>query len=227
MKKILIILGLILSVFAANAQIKAYTLEATEYLITDGDTMRATTQVDVNDTIMATKAYVLATTGAGNGWDSLVYYPTNGELVWWYSGSRIDSTSIDDRYVEYTDSVDVFYTQRVVDSLVSASGAQVVYSITLPNATTVQGRIDLAVEGTDYPTGWNLVAGSVTTDIDIEHSLGRYVASATVSANTGTSRQQLFGSAALSGVICDDDDNARVQSLATVAKEITIYITFK
>lgn len=107
-----------------------------------------------------------------------------------------------------------------------SSETQVVYTITLPTSTTVAGRIAGAVEGTDYPTGWVLAAGSSPVDIDIEHSLSRRVASVTVFAVDGTQEQQLFNTAAYNGVLTSDADNLTIASLATIQKEIKIYIVF-
>ena len=113
------------------------------------------------------------------------------------------------------------------------------------------GAIDLTVSGgtgtnnfswsngetTEDITG--LTVGSYTVTVDdgvcvdsvtytIVNIVGiEDVANATVNVNTGTERQLLFGSAGFSGVICDDNDNVRIQSLSTISKEITIYLIFE
>ena len=85
-------------------------LLSTDVIVIGSDSLRATTQLSANDTISATKDYVLSVAGTGNGWDSLVYQPSNGYAVWWYAGSKIDSTSFDDRYVELADSTSLYVT---------------------------------------------------------------------------------------------------------------------
>jgi len=197
-------------------------------LVVNGDTIRATSQLDVNDTIMATKNYVLSVAGAGNGWDSLVFQPSNGYLVWWYAGSRIDSTSIDDRYVKIADSTEYVTPHALLDTINNTDGLKtMVYSISLPAAANLTARIAGAVV---YPVGtsWTLTANS-GVNLDIEHNLGRRVASVSVFSVTGTQEQQLFNTAALNGVITSDSNNLRIQSLATsfAAKDLRIYIVFE
>lgn len=234
MKTFKLFIALILlsiSVFAQSPDeyiIRARWSLATDSLFAVGiDTFDLTTKIDINDRTLATKQYVINTTGAGNGWDSIPFNPANGYLVWWYAASRIDSTSIDNRYVQISDttSIGLYYTQRQVDSMLSATGAKSVYSILLPYASTVAGRIALAVEGVDYPSGWILTADGL--NIDIQHDLVRWATNVTVFAKTGSSRQQLFGTAAHNGVITPNGENIKIQSLATIPKEIVIYILFE
>lgn len=121
--------------------------------------------------------------------------------------------------------------KTVVNAAVSeinglAAGERYCYTINLPIGASVAARIAAAVEGVDYPTGWVLAAGSSAVDIDIQHGLTRRAASVTVFAVTGTQEQQLFNTAAYNGIITDDEDNLRIQSLATILKEISIYIVF-
>ena len=109
--------------------------------------------------------------------------------------------------------------------IISAS-MQTVYTLTLPYSSTVAGRVAAATEGTDYPTGWSLAAGSSPIDIDITHGLNRRIAYVSVWAITGTQEQQLFNTAAYNGLITPDSNSLRIQSLATIAKAIKIYIVF-
>ncbi len=102
-----------------------------------------------------------------------------------------------------------------------------VYLITLPVSSSVAGRILGAVEGTDYPAGWTLAVGSSYTDIVITHNLGRRVANITVCAVTGAEEQALFNTAAFNGWRTPDANSLLIQSLATVQKQIKIYILFK
>lgn len=103
---------------------------------------------------------------------------------------------------------------------------QIGYTINLPYSSTVAGRVAGAVEGTDYPAGWILAAGSSPIDLDITHNLNRRVASVTVFAVTGTQEQQLFNTAAYNGIITPTINSLKIQSLATVTKAIKIYIVF-
>lgn len=230
MKKLILFSMLVLTSFFAFSQF----VEGDSLIIYGGGNFESNVQVPdpVNNLDAANKQWVLSqgTVGA----DSIPFDSSTGDQKLYKGGSVIYTTNFDGRYVlpsvlddyvQYTDSNTVYVTVTDLNNAISSS-SQVVYDITLPNATTVAGRIALAVEGTDYPTGWVLTAGSSPTDIDIEHGLSRYAANATVFVNTGSSRQMLFGSAGFSGVICDDGDNVRLQSLATIPKEITIYLMF-
>jgi hypothetical protein len=135
------------------------------------------------------------------GWDSLTVTDDN-YLKWWNSGSVIDSV------------------------LLVFSGN--VYSITLPSASTIAGRISAASEGTDYPSGWVLAAGTDPADIDITHSLGMRVASVNVFYNvSGTENRQLINfNNAYTGILTTSVNQLRIEGLTTIQKEIQIYITF-
>lgn len=114
-------------------------------------------------------------------------------------------------------------TQELLDKIGSTPQS---FSITLPSASTVSGRISAAVEGTDYPTGWVLSADGL--NIEITHGLGRWIANVTVWAKTtGTQRQQLFNTAAYNGVTCLDDNTVKIFSLASILKDIVVYLTFE
>ena len=102
-----------------------------------------------------------------------------------------------------------------------------VVSVSLPVASSVAGRIAGAVSGVDYPAGWVLSVGMSYTDIIITHNLNRRVANVTVCAITGTEEQALFNTAAFNGWRTPDVNSLLVQSLATVQKQIKIYIQFK
>jgi hypothetical protein len=134
------------------------------------------------------------------GWDSLTF--SSNYLYWWYNGSKLDST------------------QLTIPSTM-------IYKISLPTSTTVAGRCSAAVEGTDYPTGWTVEAGTSAVDLKVTHGLGRRVASVTIFSVTGTQERQLFNNAAYSGIYTDTANELVIESLATVQKEISIYITFE
>ena len=131
-------------------------------------------------------------------------------------------------YVALADSNDVYTTPAYVDSVAgAAASSRTVYTITLPTSTTVAGRVSGAVEGTDYPTGWTIAAGTSAVDLAVTHGLGRRVASVTVWALTGTEERQLFGNAAYSGVTTPTVNSLLIESLATIQKTISIYIVFE
>ena len=227
MKRILLAVILVVCAIFAQAQsrnIKGYKVTALDTLQLGTHKLSNTTQLSTNDTIMATKDYVLSVVGAGNGWDSLTWNGTNGDIIWWYSGSKIDSMNTDDRYLQISDTT--WVSQAELDSAINEASMKTVYTISLPYASTVAGRIAVAVEGTDYPTGWVLAAGSSPIDLDITHNLNRRVASVTVFAVTSTQEQQLFNTAAYNGIITPTVNSLRIQSLATVTKAIKIYIVF-
>lgn len=118
-------------------------------------------------------------------------------------------------------------TEGVINKYASAIGSQVVAEITLPSASTVAGRIAAAVAGVDYPTGWVLTVGVSPTDIVITHNTNRRVANVSVCAITGTEEQALFNTAAYNGWKTPDLSSLLIQSLATIQKQIKIYMIFK
>jgi len=149
------------------------------------------------------------------GWDEVVFDTGNGDLKFLIASVLNFTENLDGRYTTTAD----------VTALINAT-AKTVFSVTLPSASTVAGRIALAVEGTDYPTGWVLT--DLGLNIGIGHGLGRWVANVTVFAKLPpTERQQLFNTAAYNGITSLDDDNLVVTSLATILKDIVIYIVFE
>jgi len=99
------------------------------------------------------------------------------------------------------------------------------YSITLPYSTTVTGRIALAVEGTDYPTGWVLEGDGL--NLVVTHNLGRSSSNVTVMANTsGTIWQQQRNTAAYIYYADLSSNTVEVFSLCTATKPIKVIISF-
>jgi len=108
----------------------------------------------------------------------------------------------------------------------SFSASKNIYSITLPYSTTVAGRIALAVEGVDYPTGWVLTADGI--NLVVTHNLNRWCTDVKVFAKTtGTQRQQLRLTASDNGLTALSANQAEVYSLATIAKDIVVYLYFE
>jgi len=99
------------------------------------------------------------------------------------------------------------------------------FSIELPTSTTVQGRINGATEGTDYPTGW-VLAASDTVDLQIVHNLDRKIANVTIWEQTVDGYRQKYGNAAFSGILEIDTDTLKIEALATVESPIRIQLTF-
>jgi hypothetical protein len=105
---------------------------------------------------------------------------------------------------------------------------QNVYSIALPYATTVQGRVSAASEGTDYETGWVLAAGTNTIDLQVTHGLGRRVAEVNVMTVSGTTEALLRPFAgAYSGWQTTSTNVLLINGLATTPLPLKIYIVFK
>lgn len=105
----------------------------------------------------------------------------------------------------------------------SFSSSKSIFSINLPYASTVAGRIALA---TDYPAGWTLTANGV--NLVVTHNLGRWCTDVKVfSVINGTQRQQLRLSAAENGLTALSANQAEVYSLSTIAKDIVVYLYFE
>ena len=108
------------------------------------------------------------------------------------------------------------------------SGTSATYSISLPYQTTVQARVNGATEGTDYPTGWELAAGTNSIDLEITHGLGRRVANINICTVSGTAEQLLRPFAgAYSGWQTTDENTLLINSLATTPLPLKIYIIFE
>lgn len=103
-----------------------------------------------------------------------------------------------------------------------------VYSIALPYATTVQGRINGAVQGTDYPSDWTLSVASNQIDLIVTHNYGRRVANVNVYTVSGTTEQLLRPFAgAYSGYQTPNSNQLAINSLATTPLALKIYIIFE
>nr|WP_320022081.1 hypothetical protein [uncultured Draconibacterium sp.] len=109
------------------------------------------------------------------------------------------------------------------------SSGKTVFKITLPAASSVFDRIEKAVEGTDYPSGWilsDMVDGEF--HISINHGLGRRVAGITVCSVDGTEERQLRPySAAYMGWYTPDTNNLVIETLCQSKIKVAIYIVFE
>jgi len=125
-------------------------------------------------------------------------------------------------YVQYSDSTTIFITPDQLSDSIADNASQGTFTITLPSAGSVQVRIDGA---TEVPPDWVLTADGL--NIDIEHNLGRYCSSVTVWATTTAPANQILkGTAAENGIVNTDTNNTKILSLATIEKEIRIFISF-
>lgn len=97
------------------------------------------------------------------------------------------------------------------------------YEISLPSSGTVAGRIAGVLV---VPPTWSLAVGVSALDLIITHNLNRRVHSVTIWSVDGAQEQQLYNTAANNGIITPDANSIRIQSLATIAKPIKIYINF-
>ena len=107
--------------------------------------------------------------------------------------------------------------------LLAAGSGKTIWHITLPYATSVAGRIALA---TDYPAGWTLTADGL--NLVVTHNLNRWCTDVKVfKKTTGTQRQQLRLTASDNGLTALSTNQAEVFSLATIAKDIVVYLYFE
>lgn len=122
-----------------------------------------------------------------------------------------------------SDSIYVADSTGIKEAIRLLNAKKNIYHITLPYSTTVAGRISLA---TDYPSGWTLTANGV--NLVVTHNLGRQCTDVKVFAKTtGTQQQQLRGTAAENGLTSLSSNQLEVFSLATIAKDIVVYLTFE
>ena len=110
-----------------------------------------------------------------------------------------------------------------VDSTIIANNMKIAYKINLPSAGSVGDRVSGAVEGTDYPTGWVLAAGTNGADLSIIHNLDRLTAYVSVWSIDGTEYTQLLGNAAYSGVKATRN-SILLEGFATVMTDVSIHI---
>jgi len=146
----------------------------------------------------------------------------------------IDSTYVptlyylEDNYFAKSDSVTEFVTpSQLSDSLdIADIPEKDVYTVILPSASTIAGRISGATEGTDYPTGWTLIDDG--SDLVITHDLGRRVASVDIAyTSSGTNDRHLVNfNNAYTGLVSADSDNLTIENLTTIERQIKIYILF-
>jgi len=221
--------------------------------VLEGDTVKYFTssykaQVDANTLARhqhLNKAQLDLITNAGDG-----VIPTAAQISEWDTYSSGDAQNVMDTIAAFiqantgiswvyddalnlftpTISLGAFTTDDLPESATKkyyTTANEPVIVISLPYASTVAGRIAAATEGVDYPTGWVLSAGVSPVDISIVHGLNRRVAHVSICAVTGTEEQALFNTAAYNGWKTPDSNSLLIQSLATIPKQIKIYMIFK
>jgi hypothetical protein len=250
MKKALIILFLFASIAMSDNRQKSFSwirsqdITNTRHFIWQGDTIDFTnisgniTDVDIDsngyfrfysDTVLIDSVYLDYTQSIDTfliSGDS-VYLKISGDELKYLDISSLTSKLDTVAHGSNLSGQGTADDPLELDSTIIASIMKSVYSITLPSSTTVAGRCSGAVEGTDYPSGWTIEADSNPVDLKVTHGLNRRVASVTVFSSQGEEQRQLFGNAAYSGVLTQSDTVLVVESLATIQKEIVVYITFE
>lgn len=106
-----------------------------------------------------------------------------------------------------------------------ASAQQTVFSINLPAASSIYDRIQGATS--EDMNGWTLTEISGTKHININHGLGRRVASVTVCSVDGTEERRLIpGNTAYMNWYTTDENNLVIETLCQAPIQIVIYIVF-
>lgn len=222
MKKILILVGLVIFCFVSYGQIiEKITYENKVNLRPIVDRTKQSTAEDWNEVKAKFNSLV-------DYLDDSLLVITEKDSIYAADSADIKSklrnldTIAGDKKVTQGDTLLTLEQYRILANGFSKS----IYSITLPYSTTVAGRIALAVSGVDYPSGWTLTADGL--NLVVTHNLNRWTSNVTVFAKTtGTERQQLFNTAAYNGITCLSDDAVKVFSLATISKDIVIYLNFE
>ncbi|MEN6291843.1 MAG: hypothetical protein ABFD07_07500 [Methanobacterium sp.] len=168
-----------------------------------------------------------------------VVYADNAGLIHILKGTAATypiKPVVDNSYVEIA--------SILIDGLNAAIGNRTrVFTIKLPSATTVAGRLSAnwgsawegsgapIEEGVHYPTGWLLSAYFADpTSLFISHALGLHLVDVKVYSIADTyealkTERLLIGSAAYSGLIAPDVNGIIIESLATVQTTLYIHIT--
>lgn len=245
MKKIAILIGFIIvgfSLFAQNTEVNEITIrdsmmiyhssvQATIIKALNDGTARLKNIADpVNNADGVNKLWVL-TQGGVAAVDSSSLNAANAEFYLWKGGVAFDTTDLDIGYFAVGDLTDyvplsgaetIYVTPDQLSDSIADAASQNTFTITLPSAGSVQSRITGA---TEVPDGWTLTADGL--NIDIEHNLGRYCSGVTVWATTTDPANQILkGTAAENGITNVDTNNTKILSLATILKEIRIFISF-
>lgn len=166
-------------------------------------------------------------TGVGSFIQDSVFVTLAADTLFLGSDTLVEVTDIEDLIFSAIHADTLFIGSDTLTSITDMPLTQKIYKISLPSASTLSGRCSAAAEGDDYPTGWTVEAGANPVDLKITHGLGRRAANVTIFSVTGTEERQLFDNAAFSGILTESTNILRIESLATIEKEISIYIMFE
>lgn len=157
--------------------------------------------------------------------------PTDAVNVQQLIDSIASATGISgtDPALVHSDTVYTVATQDYVNDYIDSMGvSKNIYSIGLPYATTVQGRVAGSVIYGSGTEEWELSAGVNSIDLEITHGLGRRVANINVCTVSGTAEQLLRPFAgAYSGWQTTDENTLLINALATTPLPLKIYIIFE
>lgn len=170
--------------------------------------------------------------GGGAGLDSIPFNSLSGDLDAYFGGVNFYTANLDDRYIEYSDTVTIAVTPTqlsdslaVRDSLLNLS--KYVYTVTLPVSGTLAGSI-AAMTSTDNPYGWTFTANG--TNLEIQHDLNRSLAGVTVKYNSsGTIYRSLVPYQTAFNTFQDEDlNNATIISISNYYSQykLKIHLTF-
>jgi hypothetical protein len=170
------------------------------------------------------------------GW--LVQFSANGSTGWHYPFTTGDG------YIRYSANFGTSYSpafyiglttgelsnfvekeagKRLITDAEAAAIKQYVYTIILPAAATVAGRLIGTLE---HPSGWVLEVDTNPADLKIIHGLERGIASVTVFSGGVSGDRLLLGNAAYSGIFAESQDVLRIEALATIETDIIIQLVF-
>jgi hypothetical protein len=168
------------------------------------------------------------------GW--LVQFSSDGSTGWHYPFATGDgwirySADFGDTYSpafyiglttgELSNFVEKEAGKRLITDAEAAAIKQYVYTIVLPAAATVAGRLIGILE---QPSGWVLEADDI--DLKITHNLDRKIAYVTVFSSGISGDRMELGNAAYSGIFAESQNVLRIEALATIQVPIIIQMIF-
>jgi hypothetical protein len=113
--------------------------------------------------------------------------------------------------------------KRLITDAEAAAIKQYGYTIVLPAAATVAGRLIGIFE---QPSGWVLAVDTNPADLKITHNLDRKIASVTVFSILPSGSRLLLGNAAYSGILAETQNILIIEALATIETNIIIQMIF-
>lgn len=113
-----------------------------------------------------------------------------------------------------------------LDSILLSNIIQTVYTITLPQYTSVSERCTNAVEGVDYPTGWVLEEDVSDKDISITHNLNRRIAEVNVLMVDNGEERLLRNNLGYAGFVAKSKNRLVIEGLSTIGYPLVIQLIF-